>query len=343
MYRPAPSGQADAMPRETNRSKGLTAAAVAAVRCLGVDAGEDVLVVCNEQQREIAEALAAVAGGQARSVRLIAYPALTRDGEEPPAFVAEAMTEAAVIFAPTTCSLSHTRARAEATRRGARIATLPGITEATFARALPADFAELRRAGERLAAELSGAATCRLTSPAGTDVAFDLEGRMAEIDDGNLQGRDAFGNLPAGEAFIAPVEESAEGVVVFDGSLANYGMLDTPVRVQLAGGRAVSADGDAGRWLLRTLDAGGDGGRLLAELGVGTNPLAVLSGNILEDEKVVGTAHVAFGTNVSFGGTNSSAVHIDGVLLKPTIELDGRRLMTDGELLGARSEVTFDS
>jgi leucyl aminopeptidase (aminopeptidase T) len=325
------------MPRETDpralSRDALTAAAEAAMRCLAVGASEDVLVVCNEQQRVVAESLAAAADGHARSVRLIVYPALTRDGEEPPTFVAEAMAEAAVIFAPTTCSLSHTRARIEATRRGARIATLPGITEATFMRALPADYAELRRAGERIAAELSSAAACRLTSPAGTDVALDLKGRTAVIDDGNLQDRDAFGNLPAGEAFIAPKEGSAEGMVVFDGSLANYGLLDAPVRVRLAEGRAVSADGEAGRWLLRTLDAGGDNGRLVAELGIGTNPLATLSGSILEDEKVVGTAHLAFGTNVSFGGTNASAVHIDGMLLKPTIELDGRRLMQDGELL----------
>ena len=92
--------------------------------------------------------------------------------------------------------------------------------------------------------------------------------------------------------------------------------------MRLAEGRAVSADGDAGRWLLKTLDAGGDSGRLLAELGIGTNPAATLSGSILEDEKVVGTAHLAFGTNVSFGGTNASAVHIDGMLLEPTVELD---------------------
>jgi leucyl aminopeptidase (aminopeptidase T) len=328
MYMPASSRQAHAMPRATN----LTAAAEAAVSCLGVEATEDVLVVCNEKQRVVAESLAAVAEGQARSVRLIVYPASTRDGEEPPPFVAEAMAEAAVIFAPTTCSLSHTRARTAATRRGARIATLPGVTEATFARALPADYAELRRAGERIAAELSGATACRLTSSAGTDVALDLEGRVAVIDDGDLQDRGAFGNLPAGEAFIAPVEKSAEGVVVFDGSLANYGLLETPVRVRLAEGRAVSADGDAGRWLLSTLDAGGESGRLLAEFGIGTNPLAALSGSILEDEKVVGTAHLAFGTNSSFGGTNVSAVHIDGMLLKPTIELDGRRLMKNGEL-----------
>jgi aminopeptidase len=307
-------------------SSSIIAAAEAAVRCLGVGSTDDVLVLCNEDQRAIAEALAAAADGRAGSVRLIAFPALTRHGEEPPPSVADAMANAAVILAPTTFSLSHTRARMEATRRGARIATMPGITEATFSRALPVDYAELRRAGERIAAELNAAAACRLTTAAGTDVALSLEGRTAVVDDGNLQDGDAFGNLPAGEAFIAPVEGSAEGLVVFDGSLAGLGLLDAPVRVRIEGGRAVDADGEAGRWLLETLDAGGAGGRLIAELGIGTNPAATLSGSILEDEKVVGTAHLAFGSNASFGGANDAAVHIDGMLLAPTLELDGRRL-----------------
>jgi leucyl aminopeptidase (aminopeptidase T) len=307
-------------------SSSIDAAAAAAVGCLGVGSTEDVLVLCNENERAVADALAAAARGRARTVRLVEYPALTRDGEEPPAFVADAMAAAAVVLAPTTFSLSHTRARIEATRRGARIATLPGIAEGTFRRALDVDYEELRRAGERIAAALSAAAACRLTSAAGTDLALDLEGRAAVVDDGRLQDRGAFGNLPAGESFIAPVEGSAEGVVVFDGSLSGFGLLDGPVQVRVAGGRAVAADGEAGRWLLETLDAGGAGGRLVAELGIGTNPVARLSGSILEDEKVVGTAHLAFGSNGSFGGVNDAAVHIDGIVLEPIVELDGRRL-----------------
>jgi leucyl aminopeptidase (aminopeptidase T) len=326
MYKRGVGAHADAMQSASR----MSAAAEAAVHCLGVGSADDVLVLCNEQQRAVAESLAAAAGARAGSVRLLAFPALTRDGEEPPGLVAEAMARADVVLAPTMFSLSHTRARMEATRQGARIATLPGITEASFMRAMPVDYAALRRAGERIAAELSAAATCRVTSPAGTDVSLELGGRTAVIDDGNLQDRGAFGNLPAGESFIAPVERTAEGVVVFDGSIAGFGLLDAPVRVRLAGGRAIAADGEAGRWLLDTLDAGGDGGRVVAEFGIGTNPAATLSGSILEDEKVVGTAHLAFGSNVSFGGANASAVHIDGMLLAPTVELDGRALLDAG-------------
>ena len=309
----------------------LADAAAAALECLAVGAEDDVLVVFNEEQRAVADSLATAAEARARSARALAYPALTRDGEEPPGFVAEAMLGATAIFAPTVCSLSHTRARIDATGRGARIATLPGLREETFVRALRVDYAELARAGERIAAHLNAASTCWITSPAGTDVVLSLAGRTAIVDDGRLQAAGAFGNLPAGESFIAPVEGVGDGRVVFDGSVAGYGLLREPVEVTLVRGRATAAAGEAGPWLLATLDAGGPAGRLVAELGIGTNPAATLSGSILEDEKVVGTAHVAFGANTSFGGTNDCSVHIDGLLLRPTIELDGEALLRDGK------------
>jgi len=311
----------------------LTAAAEAVMHCLGVGPTDAVLVLCNKRQRTIAESLARAADSRARGVRVLEYVARTRDGQEPPAFVGRAMTEATVILAPTTYSISHTRARSEATARGARIATMPGITLEIFRNGVPIDYGVLERAGEQVAAALSAASTCRVTSPAGTDVVFSLEGRTAICDDGNLRAEAAWGNLPAGEAFIAPIETQGDGTIVFDGALAGYGMLREPLRVTLAGGRATDAEGEAAQWLLDTLDAGGETGRLIAEVGIGTNPQAALTGNILADEKAVGTAHLAFGTSASIGGTNVSSVHIDGVLLRPTIELDERPLIRDGELV----------
>lgn len=312
----------------------LSTAAEAAVHCLGVGPDDDLLIVFNEEQRHIADALETSARRRARSVTTLTFPALTRDGEEPPAFVAEAMAKASAIFAPTTCSLSHTEARIAATRRGARIATMPGISKEIFARAMAVDSGVLERAGRRIADALTAASTCRITTRAGTDVRLDLEGRTAISDDGNLAERCAWGNLPAGEAFIAPREVAGEGTIVFDGAIAGYGLLDGVLRVILAGGRATSADGEAAGWLLDTLDAGGPTGRSIAEVGIGTNPAATLTGNISEDEKVVGTAHLAFGMSVSFGGANVSSVHIDGMMLAPTVELDGRLLMRDGRLVG---------
>src|SRR5215208_2411050 len=123
--------------------------AQAAVDCLAVGPDDNVLVLCHDPQ--------------------LSFPAGERHGAEPPDEVVSAMADATVIFAPTTFSLSHTTARVEATRRGTRMATMPGITEEMFRRALDVDYGELKRAGQTLAGQLSAASVCRVQSPGGTD------------------------------------------------------------------------------------------------------------------------------------------------------------------------------
>jgi leucyl aminopeptidase (aminopeptidase T) len=311
---------------------GVRESAEAALDCLGVQGGDVVAVVFNDEQRSIAEALALAANRRARAVTLLEFEATSRHGEEPPANVAEAMLAADVVLAPTSKSLSHTVARQAATQRGARIATLPTITEEIFVRALPIDYSELNRISQSVAARLTAASRARVTSPAGTDIVVTLEGREGRSDDGNLQQREAFGNLPAGEGYIAPIETSGDGMIVIDGSLAGYGRLADPVSLTVRHGRAVDASGDVGQWLMTTLEAGGEHGRSLAELGVGTNLGARLTGNVLEDEKASGTAHFAFGASQGLGGANAATVHVDGVMLDVRIELDGDTLLDDGRL-----------
>jgi aminopeptidase len=311
---------------------GLRASSEAALDCLGVRGSDGVAVVFNDEQRAIAEALAEAARRRADAVTLIEFPAASRHGEEPPADVAAAMLSADVVFAPTSKSLSHTQARLAATRRGARIATLPTINEDIFVRTLPIDYLELRRVSESVAARLTLASNAYVTSRAGTDIVLTLEGREGRSDDGNLQHAGAFGNLPAGEGYIAPIETIGDGTVVIDGSLAGYGRLTEPLRIAVQGGRAVEASGDAGQWLMTTLDAGGEHGRSLAELGIGTNPGARLTGEVLEDEKALGTAHIAFGASHGLGGVNAATVHIDGVMLDVRVELDDEAMLSNGDL-----------
>ena len=311
----------------------LLRAARAAVSCLAVGPMDSVLVLCNPETRTVAAALAEASRATTHDVRLDEYPTLSRNGEEPPALVTAAMRSASVIFAATTYSVSHTAARAAATERGARIATMVGVDAKTFSRAISVDYALLKRDGELLANALSAASTCRITSAAGTDVRVCVDGRDGISDDGALQERAAWGNLPAGEAYVAPIETQGDGVIVFDGSLAGYGLLDEPVQLRLVQGRVTEATGAAGRWLLETLDSGGPNGRLIAEVGIGTNPAAIVTGNTAEDEKAIGTAHLAFGTSVSIGGENDAGVHIDGVLREPNLDLDGLPVLRRGELV----------
>jgi leucyl aminopeptidase (aminopeptidase T) len=104
--------------------------------------------------------------------------------------------------------------------------------------------------------------------------------------------------------------------------------------IDLERGRLVTAAGGAAaEWLLATLDAGGPNGRTIAELGIGTNPNATITGVILEDEKVEGTVHFAFGTNTSIGGANQASVHIDALVRNALVELDGHPILRDRRLL----------
>ena len=165
-------------------------------------------------------------------------------------------------------------------------------------------------------------------------VAFrDSEGRVGIVDAGELTAKGAFGNLPCGEGFIAPVEGTAEGTLVVDGSIAAIGLVESPVHLTVEGGHLTGATGDQGARLMELLTVHGPDGTNVAELGIGTNEEAILTGNILEDEKIFGTAHVAFGASAGIGGTIQVPVHLDVVIKEPTVEIDGEAILGGGELL----------
>jgi leucyl aminopeptidase (aminopeptidase T) len=230
-------------------------------------------------------------------------------------------------------SLSHTAARKAASEAGARIATLPGVTEEMLARVMSADMEGLRRKGGAIADALTAASEARITCPSGSDLRLGLAGRTAIPDAGELAERGAFGNLPCGEGFIAPVEGSCEGRLVVDGTIAGVGIPDAPVTLTIEGGRLAAATGDAGERLLALLTDHGAEATTVAELGIGSNEKAILSGNVLEDEKILGTAHVAFGASAAIGGTIQVPVHLDCVVTKPDVALDGEPIVRGGELL----------
>jgi leucyl aminopeptidase (aminopeptidase T) len=304
----------------------------AVMECLGVRESDSLLVVYNEPLRALADAVAAVSPTE--SVRVLEYPSQTRSGEEPPPAVGAALREATCAVMLTSYSISHTQARIDATEAGVRVASMPAITADTFARALTVDYQALRMRGDAVASRLTNADVCEITTPSGSDLKISLHGRLGRSDDGSLSASGAFGNLPAGEAYIAPVETEGAGTLVFDASLGSWGLLEEPLVIELRDGRAERIEGGAAAaWLAETLDSGGTSGRLIAEFAIGTNPEASLVGSILEDEKTLGTAHIAFGTSVGIGGTVQSSVHIDGVMRSPTVKLDGEVILDNGELL----------
>src|SRR3984885_10982403 len=289
---------------------------------MSVSPGEEVLVVCNPVTEEIGALMRIEAQGDGAMATLAVMSERESAAAEPPDVVAAAMAEADVVLAPTIQSISHTAARKKASEQGVRIGSLPGVTEDMLTRLMTSDLSEVRRRGWALSGILNGGAKARITCRHGSDLRLGLEGRLSIVDAGELGNRGAFGNLPCGEAFIAPVEGTAEGTLVVDGSIAEVGLLDTPTSLTIRGGHLTETTGSDGAVLLEMLTAHGEDGTNVAELGIGTNEEALLTGNVLEDEKILGPCHVAFGASAGIGGTVQVPVHIDCVVLEPTIEVD---------------------
>ena len=299
--------------------------------CLAVKDGEDVVVICNPATQHMGELLRAEAADVGAEAVLTVMAERASHAAEPPKTVAEAMAAADVLLAPTVQSLSHTAARKRATENGARAATLPGVTEDMLARVMSADMEGLRKKGHAVADALASASEAHITDANGTDLTLDLSGRESIPDAGELTEPGAFGNLPCGEGFTSP--KDGNGTLVIDGSMAGVGLVDEPVQLVIEGGHLTSARGGQGMAFMELLTQHGDDGTNIAELGVGTNEKAKLTGEILEDEKIMGTIHVAFGASAGIGGTVQVPVHLDCVVVKPTLELDGEAIVRDGELL----------
>jgi leucyl aminopeptidase (aminopeptidase T) len=300
-------------------------------RCLAVQRDEDVVVVVDEPLQELGEKLrdaAQATGGEA--VLTVMSPRAT-DGSEPPAPVAEALAACDVFIAPASRSLSHTLARKRASEAGARGATMPHVTTDMLARLMAIDFDALGVRSRAVAAVLDGGSVAHVTCPRGTDLRLDLSGRHGIPDDGDLTAAGSFGNLPCGEGFIAPA--GGEGTMVAR-SIAAIGLTrGHPARLTIQDGHLAAAEGPEGEQLLGILREHGEAGTNLAELGVGTNDRATLTGNVLEDEKILGTVHVAFGASIAIGGTVSVPIHLDCVVTDASLIVDGTAVLDEGRFV----------
>ncbi len=304
--------------------------------CMNINSDERVLVITDEPCRTIGEKLWEAAGETGAEALLTEIKPRKNHGEEPPEPLSGMMKNVEAVLAPTSRSLSHTRARQQASKTGkVRIATLPGITEDIAVRTLNADYNDTAARSRELAGMLTDAGEVHLATPSGTDITFGIEGVDGYADTGLVHNGGDFSNLPAGEAYLAPAAGQTEGVFTVDGAMAGIGKTEEdPIFLKVEEGFVTEISGAKSAVELKeTLEPYGKEGKNIAELGIGTNDRAKISGNVLEDEKVMGTVHIALGNNVSMGGNVDVEIHLDGILKDPTVEVDGKPVMENGELL----------
>lgn len=303
------------------------AAKIAIEVCMGVKPSEKVLIVTDTPTEVIGDALFK-ASEKIADTTMIKIKPTGENGREPPKLVAYVMKKFDVILAPTKYSLTHTRARKNACKAGARVATLPGITKEIFERAVDIDYGKMSRLINKIGNLLDKADKVRITTNSGTDVFLDITGRKTERDDGLFTKSGMYGNLPAGEACMAPRETKTKGIIVID-RMGDTCKPKTKVLMRNGKAQEVERDPEFKKKLWKYKNA-----RYVGELGIGTNPKAIVSGFVLEDEKVLGTCHLAFGSSFSYpGGKIKSDIHWDGILLRPTIWVDNKKIMDSGELL----------
>ncbi len=297
------------------------------MECFGMKPGENVLIVVDTlTPTSIGRSLFEAAKKIGCEVMMLTILPRTRHGEEPPAVVADAMKRADVVIAPTTFSITHTQAKMNACKAGARIASMPGITEKMMkSGGIMADSSQINDIGRRLNKRLENVKEVRVTTESGTDILFGLEGSTWKMDTGLCHEPGCSSNLPAGELYIAP--EDANGVFVVDGSMSGIGLLDSPLEFTVMQRYVTDIRGKHAGKMYSILNEVGAKAFNIAELGIGINPKAKLIGNVLEDEKVGGTVHIALGDNSSFGGNVVAGIHLDGIIKKPTLFLDNEKFI----------------
>jgi leucyl aminopeptidase (aminopeptidase T) len=311
--------------------------------CMDIRRGENVLIVCDPTTGDIGQALHEAANRRSDRVLLIVMPKARHHGEEPPAPVANLMRQQQVVIAPTRYSLTHTRAVRQALKDRARVATMPGMTNEMFSRGgMSADFTDVKRRIGNLQPHLRRRRILNVKSEQGTDVTFEVNWREWKLDDNGICNRPRMlTNLPAGKAFIMPREGTMNGKVVIDGSWESN-LVDEPVTLTIENGLVVDVTGGTSAAAIRQ-EFGEAAGRLkvkdrenvwtVAEFGIGMNPQARLSGNVLEDEKRLGTCYFSVGDNTALGGTSSVGIHIPGVLKEPSLWFDDTHVLDKGQFL----------
>lgn len=309
-------------------SKTLAVAKKVISVCMGAKQTENLLILTDNGKFELAHVFADA--GRELGIPTVLVEGTVQAGGEPSPMAAAALEKADICLMITSGSFTHTHARAAANKRGCRIASMPALTREIVDAALDADYAEIKLMSEKIADLFTRANTLRLTTPLGSDITLDISGRTGLPDTGILDWPGAFGNLPAGESMIAPVEGKGDGVVFVDGVIGGLGICEKPVCLHIKNGRIISFEGDDGK-LKGFLTRFQNTIYSIAEFGVGTNRLISIMNNALCDEKVFSTVHLGFGNNLFMGGQQDCNMHFDMVIRKPTVYLDDTCIIRDGE------------
>jgi leucyl aminopeptidase (aminopeptidase T) len=306
-------------------------------QCAAVKEGEHVVIACDTNKIRLAEAIAAAAYAVGGIPTITVFTPTGAHGAQVPKPVVGACAQSDVFFLPTTWSMTHTDARIEAIKNGARGTTMCEVTEDCLCTGgILADYEENDRVARKLGAIIAKGKKIRMTSSGGTDLGAEITGRPVQYETGLFREPGQFAALPNSELNISPIEGTTEGTIVGDVRLMGFGILqDEPVTIEIKSGEVSGVTGGkAADYLNETLKAFDDRTAYnLAEFAVGLNPASRAYATNLEDLGKLGFGHHGIGSNYAIGGSIAAPCHIDVIYSQATLEIDSQVILDKGNIL----------
>jgi leucyl aminopeptidase (aminopeptidase T) len=327
----------------SDNSEAMLSTARSVIRtCLQVRREEDVLVITDPNTAEVGQALYEEAARVTDRILLVMMPPTQKTGKEPPLPVSDIMRKNRVIIIATKDSLTHTRARQQATKEGARIISMPGIGSISFeSGGMTADYNALQREISGMGSVFRRKRRVRVKSKAGTDVEFITGNRWILEDNGICNRPGQIANLPAGKVFVLPKEKSMNGTIVIDGSWEGR-LLEDSISFKIEEGLVTGiSGGELAEEISAVFEVAKSGVRntkrdqvwTVAEFGFGMNPKATkLVGNKVEDLVVRGSSYFGFGDNSHIGGDARVGIHLRGSLIDPEVTLEDSVIVSEGKI-----------
>lgn len=304
--------------------------------CAYADTNSNVLIVSDTHTKEIGNLIKKVADDEnINSTHLVIEP-LKIHGEEPSEEIAQEMLEYDIVIGLTKMSMAHSKARLAFSDNGGKYLSLPDYSMAVLASpALQYDFRELIAISSKIADLMTNGKEIRILSKKGTDLRCDIQGRYGNPAPGCCFDKGIIASPPDSETNIAPIEDKSNGIIYVDGSIpcSEIGLLKSDTVLHIKDGKVFHIEGEYADTLNTLFDQVGEKARVIAEIGIGLNPLAKLCGRMLEDEGCLGTVHVGIGANATIGGKNSVPFHLDHIMKDVTIYIDNEMIIKDGKIL----------
>jgi len=302
--------------------------------CLKLTSTDSCLILVDEATDDLGELLFARAQKSKVDVALLKIKSAGVRSVEPSPAIVNMMKQASAVLSFTGQSLVHSRALKQVCYNGCRVLCIFPVSDQCLARVANTNFEFINKKSRKLSDLFSIGRRIRLTTSAGTDLTIPVARHKGSANTGIVDSPGMFCILPSGEAHITPDRRGTNGVLVVDGSIPSIGILEQPVVIHIKDGYAYQlTGGEQVTQLRKILKPFGKQSRNIAEFGIGTNPNAILTGVSIEDEKVLGAAHIALGSPEYESGIQKGNIHLDLILKNPTVDIDKRIVVEEGKLL----------